>query len=76
MAKNIVYPGIAKWLAKNNMTIEALNKKARLNSFAHLWNILNGVIDPRKKTIDKILAATGLTYEEAFGNAEDVKADE
>lgn len=74
--KDVIYPGIVKWLIKNRVTLAELNRKAFGNDSQHMSVILHGKIDPRKSTIDKILAATGMTYEEAFGTAEDVKGHE
>lgn len=63
----IIYPGITKWLAVNRSTVKALSEKiGEGNKEPHLSAILHGKVSPRKTTIDKILAVTGLTYEEAF----------
>ena len=59
------YPNIGKWLIENKMTQCGLANKSGIAS-AYLSNILLGKINPGKKIIDKILLATGMTYEEAF----------
>lgn len=66
-SKNIIYPGIAKWLIMNKMSVKKLSEKIGANNkHPHILLILQGKMCPKKTTIDKILAATGLTYEEAF----------
>ena len=68
---NIVYPGLAKWLAASKMTLQEFADKAGVCSTFNLSIILRGKHNPSKVTIDNILAATGLTYEEAFGSEKD-----
>lgn len=60
-----VYPAIFEFMAANGMTCLALAKKAGVSS-PTLYSALSGERGPSKRTIDKILAATGLTYEAAF----------
>lgn len=75
-AKGIIYPYIEKWMQVNNVSIAELNRRMFGNNNPHMFMILHGKIMPNKVTIDKILAETGLTYEEAFRTAEDVNAHE
>lgn len=60
--KSCIYPNIVKFLIKNSMSINELAKRCNL-SYVGLHDFLNG---GKKKTVDKILKATGMTYEEAF----------
>lgn len=75
-AKRVVYPGIAAWLARKKMTVGDL---ARLMGYekgmtAPLYYNLYGQHEPNLHTIRKILAATGMTFEEAFGGDENAEA--
>lgn len=71
-AKKIVYPGMTKWLTANKMSVKEFADKIKGTAddkapyTPHILMILHGKINPRKTMIDKILAVTGLTYEEAF----------
>lgn len=68
---DIIYPGIAKWVAKKGITLEKFSEMVGVGSASHLSAILHGRYNTSKATIDKILATTGLTYEEAFSLAKD-----
>ena len=64
------YPGLQKWMVENGIRP---TKLARMMGFKHassIYNLLLGSGGARKETIDKILAVTGLTYEELFGKLE------
>lgn len=69
-----VWPGLEKWRLEHNMTIEDIAEAANVNrsTMQLLWNgrcrneKKQMEYGPRMSTIDKILALTGLTYEEAF----------
>lgn len=74
--ENAIYPGLVKWLADNNKTVTDFNVMVCGKKNQQMSLILHGTTMPNKRTIDKILAITGLTYEEAFRTAEDVKANE
>ena len=71
---NAVWPGLEKWRLEHNMTIEDMAEAANVNrsTMQLLWNgrcrneKKQMEYGPRMSTIDKILALTGLTYEEAF----------
>ena len=67
----IVYTGIAKWIADNKLSLKEFTEKVGVSSTNHLSAILRGEYNTSKTMIDKILAATGLTYEEAFGTVKD-----
>ena len=62
---NVVYPAIGKYMKDHGLTNRKLALNAGINYVA-LYYVLNGKHEPSKSTIDKILAYTGLTYEEAF----------
>jgi predicted transcriptional regulator len=61
-----VYPNLGRWVDKHldgNWT--ELSRRAGIN-YGTLHRIATGARNPRKDSIDKILRATGLSYEEAF----------
>lgn len=61
----VIYPNLLKWIDNNGMT--ALDFSAYIDiQMSSLLHIIYGFSVPRKDTIDKILEATGMTYEEAF----------
>lgn len=74
--KSVVFPGIAAWLARNNMTVHALAliMGYQPSAAAAVYHCLYGNVEPSMRTIRKILAATGMTFEEAFGGVEDAEA--
>lgn len=63
----VVYPGLNRWMRKNDMSTRELSRKLDMcNQTVYRW--LKGDVDIRKYGIDKILRLTGMTYEEAFGD--------
>lgn len=58
------YPNLARWLKDNNKSQEmaAFDLDISRNAFSQL--LMGG--NPTKRTIDKILAYTGMTYEQCF----------
>lgn len=60
-----VYPAILEFMKGRGMTCSALAKKSGVQRNT-LRSTLSGRFGPSKETIDKILSATGLTYEVAF----------
>lgn len=64
-SKKIVYSGLENWMQENAISIRKLTELSGMNYVA-LYYILIGRNDPNKKSIDRILKATGLTYEQAF----------
>ena len=60
-----IYPNIRKFLVQEQLTCRDFSGEFGL-SYATLYNTLTGKAEPRKKTIDRILECTGLSYEEAF----------
>ena len=66
-----IYPGIKKWLLDNRITASELNKKCGLCEKPTLmYNRIMGVTEFKISEIQKILAYTGMTFEEAFGGGE------
>lgn len=66
-----VYTGLRNWMNKNKVGISEFVRRCGVeNCYCNknrMVGYLSGKTDPPKRTIDKILAVTGLTYEEAFG---------
>jgi len=69
-----IYPNIAKWMRAKSVPASKLAREAGLRGQS-FYEILKGTHAPSKATIDRILAATGLTYEEAFAREETTCAD-
>lgn len=65
-----VYPKWRAWMNDNKVSraelIRRMGNVASEKSFERLSSYMRGVNHPTKATIDKLLAATGLTYEELF----------
>lgn len=67
----IKYPKIKQYLEENNVKVTALATACGVTN-ATMWGNMRGG-GMRKSTIDAILKVTGLTYEEAFSEEEDVE---
>lgn len=65
--RKVKYPGLRNWLLTNRVSVRELERMCGASSF-HASLIGNS--HPTKKSIDAILAATGLTYEECFKEEE------
>lgn len=63
--RNYVYPNITKWMIENRMSGAELAKLVGVSA-SQVSSWFRGLHDPRKCFIDRILAVTGMTYEEAF----------
>ena len=65
-----IFPNLRQWMNKNLMTIAGLARLLYGQSATDYKNklrkMLSGESNIRKKTIDKILDLTGMTYEECF----------
>lgn len=61
----IRYSGLRNWMLENRIGLNDLSKRCGV-ARERLYHNLVRECDPRKNTIDAILAATGLTYEECF----------
>lgn len=73
--KACVYTGLRKWMNANKVSMSELIRRCGLQahpeSVERYRNQLSGRTDLKKHMIDKILKVTGLTYEQAFGEASD-----
>lgn len=65
IATRCVYPAIRRYLETNVISQKDLAERIGVSN-SGLTNVLLGKRQPNKRTIDKILSETGLTYEEAF----------
>ena len=61
------YPHIMRWIMRNECTQSELAKRCGIH-VVQLNSYMTGRRTPSKDSIDKILRATGMTYEEAFGD--------
>lgn len=63
----IVYTGIREWMHKNKTNISSLAREmGNSTTLPYLYGYLYGKRKPGMETIEKILAVTGMTYEQAF----------
>jgi predicted transcriptional regulator len=60
-----IYPNIRRWIVENHITQPVFAEMVGVCPAA-IHHYLSGKREPNKKTIDKILEVTGMTYEEAF----------
>lgn len=69
---SVVYPGVAAWLDRNNVTVCGLAKRMGYDyrMQAGVYKALAGKAMPNLRMVLKLLDATGMTFEEAFGGAE------
>lgn len=76
VTNRVVFPGIAAWLRENNVTVSGLASMMgyAANHQAGVYEAMCGRNNPSLKTIEKILAATGMTFEEAFARKEEPDA--
>lgn len=61
--KGCIYPNLRRWLNKDRRRRDRFFKAMR---GVTIRDMLNGSRQPKKDTIDKMLALTGMTYEELF----------
>ena len=59
------YPSIEKCMADHNLSLREVFRRCGIPS-STVCRMLKGDTDPSKSTIDKIMAVTGLSYEECF----------
>lgn len=63
-----IFPGIEKWMKEHKYTVSRLGRELNIApSRTWLANKLNGRTKFSMPEIKKILAFTGMTFEEAFG---------
>lgn len=73
--KGCVYPNLRNWMNENNVGYMELAR--RMGLLACRKNIqtnqgwMSGRCDPRKETIDKMIAITGIPYEKLFAKESD-----
>ena len=67
--KKIIYKNLRKYIEQKEISLSKFAELCRI-SCPTLYRILCDGSMPTKKTIDKILAATCMTYEEAFAREE------
>ena len=71
--KQCIYPGLRNWMNYEGVCVSALIRmlygEGNENKRLLVTRALTGG-NCSKKTIDRILEVTGLTYEEAFGKGE------
>lgn len=70
-----IYPYLRKWMNDNEISIAELVRRGRGNASATNWCELKAVLTGKaravtKPTIDKLINATGLTYEKLFYEGE------
>ena len=75
-AKSVIYPNLRKWLNDNKISKQELLRRAGLEAFSEnserLSRILMGRTEPRKTMIDRLIKATGMSYEKLFALEEGV----
>lgn len=66
----VVYPNLRLWMNENEITrnefIRRMNLAISGGNSERFSSYFKGKCDPPKKTIDKMLQVTGMTYEELF----------
>lgn len=71
LGNSVVYPNLLEWSIENKCTrhdfLKRMGLPAERNNEAKLYRILTGKQMPDKSYIDKMLKATGLSYEAMFG---------
>ena len=63
-----IFPGLKGWMQRNDWNVSRLAYEADL-PMNTLSNNLSGRAEMKMQTIRSVLAATGLTFEQAFGEA-------
>ena len=68
--KRCIYPNVRKWMNDNRVSVAELTRRICIKNCSEpqikVGKYLRGYYNPRKSTIDNLLAITGLTYEEFF----------
>ena len=74
---DLIYPNIARWLFENQVSMAAfsqsMGKGKRNSSYTRIVECLHGKRRFDISEIKKILEVTGMTFEEAFEEAENVE---
>ena len=70
-----VYPNLREWMNKNKVSKSEFLRRMSLEvcvaNLRRLGGVMSGNQDPRKKYIDAMIGATGMTYETLFALEED-----
>ena len=77
--KEVIYPKLRRWLNENRVCrsefVRRLGNVPGNNTIYSVSDWFAGRYFPRKGVIDRMLAVTGLTYEELFATEEDQGAE-
>lgn len=69
-AKDVVYPNLRRWLNENQVSrgefARRMDRVPVSETTQQVSEWFRGTVYPAKRSIDKMLAITGLTYEELF----------
>ena len=63
------FANIRKYISENNISLRDFSKRCDI-PVSTMSRIVNGKVDVQKSNIDKILKATGMSYEECFKEEE------
>ena len=69
-AKKCIYPRIRAFMREKGISVHRFSQIMGVNG-PTLYNALSGMTYPKKNLIDKILEATGMSYEKAFSMEEE-----
>jgi transcriptional regulator with XRE-family HTH domain len=65
-----IYPNLANWMNRHKVSrrefLKRMGLEAHSRNYERFTSYLRGDTNPRKQYIDKMLAITGMTYEEMF----------
>lgn len=68
--KGCIYPNLRKWMNDNKISASELVRRMYLEplpeNINRLRNVMRGGGNPRKDYIDRMIAATGMTYQKLF----------
>lgn len=72
-----IYPNLRGWMNDNRVSVPELAERVTgdRDSGASVRRWIAGSANPNKKNIDKLLAVTGLTYEEMFAEEQNRMVD-
>ena len=69
-----IFKGLREWMNQNKITTAEMCRILGLlpvtNSIGRVRRNMNGTVDFRKSDIDKVLNASNMTYEQAFGEVD------
>lgn len=69
----VVYPNLLRWLNENKVTKSELARRLGVKPGKQITRWLKGETSPSRKTINKFIAVTGMSYERLFATEEDVR---